>query len=314
MSTATAKKFTFDLDLGSEHKRTRMVNETDIDAIRAAARAEGYAEGVAEGQRAEVARAAAELTQAGQRVAQTATQLLSSVDAAERQAHSDAVALARAIGTKLAARLIGREPEAELEPLIAECLASLETAPHLVVRCHPALAEKLQEITEAHMAANGYGGRLIVMGDPDIAVGDGRLEWADGGLVRDFAAISAQIDKAIAAYCASEELVVPELPAADLPELPAEAEPEEVASDVESDVVAEVAEPTAETALPESAGAETDEAADETPSALDDDLPTGLIGAEGDNVPERQTIEPDVPDAPDDAGAAQTSMTETDDE
>ena len=31
----------------------------------------------------------------------------------------------------------------------------------------------------------GFEGRLITLGEPDIAPGDVRLEWADGGVVRD---------------------------------------------------------------------------------------------------------------------------------
>jgi len=46
-------------------------------------------------------------------------------------------------------------------------------------------------------------GRLIVMGDPEIGLGDGRIEWVDGGLVRDRAAIEAAIDERIAAYLAA---------------------------------------------------------------------------------------------------------------
>ena len=47
---------------------------------------------------------------------------------------------------------------------------------------------------------SGFAGRLIVMGDPEIRLGDGRIEWADGGLVRDIGAISGEIDKRISAY------------------------------------------------------------------------------------------------------------------
>jgi len=121
------------------------------------------------------------------------------------------VELARAIGIKLAARLMAREPQAELDTLIAECLATLERAPHLVIRCHPDLTDRLQEITSKHMAAAGYDGRLIVMGDPEIPPGDGRIEWADGGLVRNMGVILAEIDKAIASYCSGAGLPEPDL-------------------------------------------------------------------------------------------------------
>ena len=208
--TSAPAKFNFDLDLSGAPHQTKVMSEQSIAQLRDTARAEGYAEGLAEGERTEVAKAAAELTAAGQRIANSAATMLGQVDAVERKAHTEALELARAIGVKLAATLMAREPEAEIDGLIAECLSSLERAPHLVVRCNPALTEKLQEITETHMANAGYAGRLIVLGDPDIPPGDGRLEWADGGLVRDMNAILLQIDKAVAAYCASSGLPAPD--------------------------------------------------------------------------------------------------------
>ena len=41
------------------------------------------------------------------------------------------------------------------------------------------------------------------MGEPDIALGNGRLEWADGGLVRDLATVETAIDQRIADYLAA---------------------------------------------------------------------------------------------------------------
>ncbi|MFL1876996.1 hypothetical protein ACIKT0_17910, partial [Hansschlegelia beijingensis] len=40
--------------------------------------------------------------------------------------------------------------------------------------------------------------RLVVLGDPDVAEGDARLEWADGGVVRDGAAVARAVEQAIA--------------------------------------------------------------------------------------------------------------------
>ena len=50
------------------------------------------------------------------------------------------------------------------------------------------------------MHTSGFAGRLVVMGDPDQRLGDGRLEWVDGGLVRDIGAIAKDIDRKISAY------------------------------------------------------------------------------------------------------------------
>ena len=88
--------------------------------------------------------------------------------------------------------------------LIGECMQSLGSVPHLVVRCHPSIADSIRDTATTHMQTSGFAGRLVVMGDPDLRVGDGKLEWVDGGLVRDIAAISKDIDSKITAYLAAK--------------------------------------------------------------------------------------------------------------
>ena len=46
----------------------------------------------------------------------------------------------------------------------------------------------------------GLNSRLVVLAEPDIAPGDCRIEWADGGITRDSAATAAAIDDAVARY------------------------------------------------------------------------------------------------------------------
>jgi flagellar assembly protein FliH len=55
---------------------------------------------------------------------------------------------------------------------------------------------RLEEIARAC----GYEGRLVVLGEPEIGVGDCRIEWADGGLTRDRAATDAAIAEALNGY------------------------------------------------------------------------------------------------------------------
>lgn len=87
--------------------------------------------------------------------------------------------------------------------LLAECLPNLAGVPHLVIRCHPDLADAIRDAATAQIASSGFAGRLVVLGEPDIRLGDGRIEWADGGLVRDIAGISHEIDRQISRYLAA---------------------------------------------------------------------------------------------------------------
>lgn len=202
MSAAPAK-FNFDLDLGRPRERNSVVTESAMTTLVADARIAGRAEGFAEGERSATANAARQLAEAANGLADRVAALSASLEDSKKATLAEAVELAARIARKLAGALVEREPTAEIEMLIAECLASLDGVPHLVIRCHPDLADAVREIATGRMATSGFTGRLVVMGDPDQPLGDGRIEWVDGGIVRDMAAISAEIDNRIAAYLAA---------------------------------------------------------------------------------------------------------------
>jgi len=202
MSPAPAK-FTFDLDLGRRAEPAPAVSEATSLALQQQARAEGYAEGFKAGETSTASATAQGLAMAANALADLGAEMLRGLDEARHAARREGVELAGAIGRKLAAALLAEQPAAELEALLVDCLASLDGVPHLVIRCNPELADSLRDIAAARIATSGFTGRLIVMGDPEIKLGDGRIEWVDGGLVRDLDAISAQIDDRIAAYLAA---------------------------------------------------------------------------------------------------------------
>ena len=58
---------------------------------------------------------------------------------------------------------------------------------------------RLEEIARLH----GFDGRLVVLAEPGMALGDCRIEWADGGVVRDRAATEAAIGEAVGRYVAA---------------------------------------------------------------------------------------------------------------
>ena len=73
----------------------------------------------------------------------------------------------------------------------------LAGAPHLVATVNPDLVEGTENRLKPRLQSRGYAGKLIVMGDPSIAAGDGRLEWADGGLVLDHDSVLEAAQKTI---------------------------------------------------------------------------------------------------------------------
>src|SRR5439155_572038 len=64
------------------------------------------------------------------------------------------------------------------------------------ISLHASARERLEEI----IRRLGLESRLVVLGEPEIALGDCRIEWADGGICRDGAALTAAIDRAVNHY------------------------------------------------------------------------------------------------------------------
>jgi flagellar assembly protein FliH len=204
---AQPARFTFDLDLRDRRQPTGAppsgMPEDLVAQLVRQAREEAYAEGLAAGEKNATTMAAQTVASAAATLATRTAEASVALDAAIGDVERQAVDLAAAIARKLAAHLIARYPVAEIEALIAECMASLDGVPHLVIRCHPQIADAVRETATSHMATSGFSGRLIVMGDPDQRLGDGKLEWVDGGLTRDINAISREVDARIATYLAA---------------------------------------------------------------------------------------------------------------
>jgi len=203
MSVVAPARFTFDLDLGRREERNSSVSESAMSALLADARTAGFAEGFSAGEQSVAAVAAKQLSAAAMALADHAATMAANLDDIRNQNLADAVALASTIARKLAGALLAHQPTAEIEALIAECLGSLDGVPHLVIRCNSELADQVREIAQGRVAHSGFTGRLVVLGDPEIGLSDGRIEWVDGGIVRDVAAISEQIDTRIAAFLAA---------------------------------------------------------------------------------------------------------------
>lgn len=211
--TATAAKFTFDLDLTQRADQSRLIGENDLAAMVAEAEEKAYQRGLTEGEATATARAAEDLVKAVDKLATRTAEIAKKSDQAQRELLADAANLGVTTARKLAAHLIARRPIEEIRHLMDECLASLGSVPHLVIRCHPDLVTAIKQDAESKMHASGFDGRLVVMGEPEIMLGDARLEWVDGGLVRDLGAMSAEIDRKLADFITANGTRKPKEPA-----------------------------------------------------------------------------------------------------
>jgi flagellar assembly protein FliH len=197
-------KFLFDIDFGApaDQPAEPAVSQAALELAVAEAEARGYRIGHAAAQ----AETSAELERRRavtlERIGSALQSLAGSLSAIEQRLEAEAIEVAVAVASKLSSELIAREPFAEIAALAGSCFNQLGSVPHVVVRVNDVLYADARERLEEIARVRGFEGRLVVLAEPDIACGDCRIEWADGGVNRDRAKIQAAIGEAVANYLA----------------------------------------------------------------------------------------------------------------
>jgi flagellar assembly protein FliH len=200
--TARAK-FLFDLDFGAgeaAEKSRQTIALAAHEVALAEARAAAYRDGFAAAGAQAIADAQRRSAAALEAIAAALDRLAQGLGTVEARLEAEAVEVAVAAARKLAPALIAREPLAELVALATECFTHLVATPHVVVRVSEAVYAEARERLEAIVKARGFTGRLVVLAEPDMQPGDCRIEWADGGIVRDRAATEAAIGELVGRY------------------------------------------------------------------------------------------------------------------
>jgi len=196
MASAPAK-FLFDNDFATGSRGGKPTISLAEHAEKVAqAEAAAHARGFAEAQTTAEQRAAVAL----ERIAGLLQGLDRNLAAVQARLETEAVEVAVAVARKLVPALIAREPLAEISALASECFRHLVASPHVVVRVSDTLHASARERLDEIIRGLGLESRLVVMGEPEIAPGDCRIEWADGGICRDSAAVSTAIDQAVTGY------------------------------------------------------------------------------------------------------------------
>lgn len=180
-----------------------MFSEAEMQGACDVARRQGEEAGVARGKAEAVAAFDKQVaaTLAGI-VQQTAAIGKSTADQAEAAGKSLDVAMA--VIKKLFPALAARNGIAEIEEILTQCLSSLKQEPRLVAYVSPTQLDALQARMAGLSAANGFEGRVVLIGDDKMADSDCRVEWADGGVERDSNLIWRTIEEAINRYLAAE--------------------------------------------------------------------------------------------------------------
>jgi flagellar motor switch protein FliG len=201
---AAPAKFLFDMDFGAPDKtRERPATTAEIAQKIAAAEARAYRDGYDAAQREAKVESDRRAALALEEIGIAIKGIASRFSGIETRMETEAVDVAVSVARKLCSDLIAAEPLGEITGLVRECFSHLVSTPHLVVRINEALYEAARARIEQLAKRSGFEGRLVILAEPEIATGDCRIEWADGGVVLERAAIETKINELVGRYMAS---------------------------------------------------------------------------------------------------------------
>jgi flagellar assembly protein FliH len=199
---ATAK-YLFDTDFGPEKKVSTTIALSDHATLVAEAETRGYRNGFQAAEAEMKAETARRLAIALEQAAEMLMLMGQGLKEIDERLELEAIAVAYAVAGKLAPALIAREPMAEIEALARGIFRQLLATPHVVVRVSDRLYEPAREKLEKISQESGFEGRLVLLAEPEMADGDCRIEWADGGLTRDRAAAEQLVAETVQRFVAA---------------------------------------------------------------------------------------------------------------
>ncbi len=198
----TTLKFTFDTAFGTKSDGQDIVNaipiitQADVDAARTQGFVAGRKEGLSETSGQNQLNFENNLLQISNK--------LGSIFKAQTTAHQktfeNAQNLALLIAKKIAKAALDQYPTKQVKTLINDCLSHNNSVEHLVVKVNQELYQKTQDELQSIIEEKGYKGKLVILGDENITVGDCLIEWNHGGISHSTDMIISRIDEILKEY------------------------------------------------------------------------------------------------------------------
>lgn len=195
-------KFTFDTAFGTRsenepvNESLPVITQEDVDAARTQGFIQGREDGLAEASAQFNSESKAAFDKIGNGLAKLmASQSKTAADAVE-QAENYALLIAQ----KIAKAALMQHPTLQVKALIDDCLSHINLMPHLVIRVNESMTQVIQTELQPIIAEKGFEGKLIIMGEENIALGDCAIEWADGGVAHNTQEIVKTISNKLVEY------------------------------------------------------------------------------------------------------------------
>jgi flagellar assembly protein FliH len=126
---------------------------------------------------------------------------LAQIDEQQKRANAkineDAIHVALGVIRKLAPAWSKQYQMTEIEDIVRQCLANLFEAPKVMIKVNPDLEKDVGAAAQRIADSRGFSGKVVVVGEPEVAMGDCQVSWGDGTAVRDSARIWSEINAVI---------------------------------------------------------------------------------------------------------------------
>jgi len=199
-------KFLFDTDFSAPNKvQEKGLTTAEIAELTTEAEQRGFRGGYEAGRQEATAENGRRVAMALEAIGQSIQVIAGQFASAEARMETEAVDVAVAVARKLCTELMAAEPLTEAMALVSDCFRHLTSTPHIAVRINDQLYDAARHEIEKLARQSGFEGRLVILAEPELATGDCRIEWADGGVVVDRAATEAKINELVGRYMASRK-------------------------------------------------------------------------------------------------------------
>ena len=199
--TPPLRKFMFDRSFdgaASANKSERprgpvTLKPEQLDALKQEAFEQGFASGKSTGIEEHIQ----QQTRLIEHIDAKLANLISNLSALQKEQDEQLRQTILAVAKKLLPSFIERNGIEEIRAMLSEIIAEMVHEPRLVVRVHDnefdTINTKIHEIT----VQKAYAGKVVVLADVEIARGDCRVEWADGGIERNVQATWHNIEQVL---------------------------------------------------------------------------------------------------------------------
>ena len=197
---APVRKFMFDRSFDdaaivhrAPERKPVLMKPEQIDALKK----ESYDAGFAAGKAAGLDEQTAQQTDVLKSIDQNTAALIKNINTIAQEQAEQTRSLALAIAKKILPTFMSQNGLQEIEALVTETIREMAREPRMVVRVHESEFDALNEKIQAIATQRAFPGKIVILADAEIASGDCRIEWADGGVERNTPATMKSIEQTL---------------------------------------------------------------------------------------------------------------------